>query len=232
MYGETEARMLRFSATMGLSPHVRGNLLHGIRQQFRAGSIPACTGKPRRCRFVRLRRGWVYPRMYGETGGTVSKETVFGGLSPHVRGNLLDEVQQRVDVGSIPACTGKPHLHLVGPHPVEVYPRMYGETVDGVLVGVDVLGLSPHVRGNRSAECDCRRRQRSIPACTGKPRNGAPVAAQAEVYPRMYGETPDRYEHRDPRWGLSPHVRGNHRSGAGGRVDDGSIPACTGKPPE
>ena len=92
------------------------------------------------------------------------------------------------------------------------------------------MGLSPHVRGNRRARCQGRFFEGSIPACTGKPRCGPLRSRAPRVYPRMYGETlGGSIQHRGGS-GLSPHVRGNQQGGAVRRAQDGSIPACTGKP--
>ena len=102
----------------------------GLERRARAGSIPACTGKPliRRHRRVPPQ---VYPRMYGETQpSTVSIRCGYG-LSPHVRGNLVETLQVPHHPGSIPACTGKPASYTLPDGATLVYPRMYGETSSG-----------------------------------------------------------------------------------------------------
>ena len=107
MYGETQPTYTDRLTVKGLSPHVRGNRAAGDRDRHRAGSIPACTGKPE-VSYLCLRMIGVYPRMYGETqaGGSASVPT--HGLSPHVRGNQRNRKLFR--------------------RRTEVYPRMYGET--------------------------------------------------------------------------------------------------------
>ena len=72
--------------------------------------------------------------------------------------------------------------------------------------------------------------QGSIPACTGKPYPQSRRPCVYRVYPRVYGETFHWTSKAPLGPGLSPRVRGNlaaldHRVG-----NDGSIPACTGKP--
>ena len=89
--------------------------------------------------------------------------------------------------------------------------RMYGETSHSTLVRSTSFGLSPHVRGNPTADHDGARGWRSIPACTGKPKHYAVVTDARGVYPRMYGETEAVLRSRSLRSGLSPHVRGNPR---------------------
>ncbi len=91
-------------------------------------------------------------------------------------------------------------------------------------------GLSPRVRGNqprwRRAGGGCR----SIPACTGKPGCLPSPSRCLRVYPRVYGETHVIISPWNHNHGLSPRVRGNRRMRVRLRSDNGSIPACTGKP--
>ena len=107
---------------------------------------------------------------------------------------------------------------------------MYGEILHDELQRLVALGLSPHVRGNRSRhEPDCAA-PRSIPACTGKPDILWKLAVGTKVYPRMYGETASTNGIREPLRGLSPHVRGNPQRSRAPWRPARSIPACTGKP--
>ena len=127
MYGETRDFMRRSVVIQGLSPHVRGNLDIIEMVVDWHGSIPACTGKPPPwwgCRSA----GRVYPRMYGETCRGELMESDEMGLSPHVRGNLFGKGNVRRELGSIPACTGKPSRRPSPAGQAGVYPRMYGET--------------------------------------------------------------------------------------------------------
>ena len=127
MYGETAALVRQDLAEASLSPHVRGNLYRWLAHLGRQESIPACTGKPRHRRVcVPGRR--VYPRMYGETHFGRLSPALMMSLSPHVRGNLVQRPHEYPQRQSIPACTGKPPFVRGKPKPVEVYPRMYGET--------------------------------------------------------------------------------------------------------
>ena len=52
------------------------------------------------------------------------------------------------------------------------------------------------------------------------------------VYPRVYGETGDYEQDIRLLMGLSPRVRGNLTLHTNASSAKGSIPACTGKPPE
>ena len=64
--GGTVALPISPDLDMGLSPRVRGNLIHYRRRPAWVGSIPACAGEPE----VRLRlasSNRVYPRVCGGT---------------------------------------------------------------------------------------------------------------------------------------------------------------------
>ena len=135
-------------------------------------------------------------------------------------------------MGSIPACTGKPQTSVSVIEMAEVYPRMYGETASASAFRPESMGLSPHVRGNHLVLRQSQGRQRSIPACTGKPETPSVRRRRTRVYPRMYGETIGPISCSIVWTGLSPHVRGNRARCRGGAPVAGSIPACTGKPPE
>ena len=229
MYGETATAKGNPARVPGLSPHVRGNRPVRSLGPVHVRSIPACTGKPpRRARLDCVYA--VYPRMYGETEVEQVIPGTNEGLSPHVRGNRIRRPSGCRSRRSIPACTGKPSPLRGEHHEETVYPRMYGETRQGMARLGSAWGLSPHVRGNPLNVLDAHVEVRSIPACTGKP-----VAARAErdhdvVYPRMYGETIKAVGNCYSPEGLSPHVRGNRRRRCSGGRDPRSIPACTGKP--
>ena len=147
MYGETASTRRHDNGAVGLSPHVRGNPSPAIPSARAPGSIPACTGKPGARRRQALRHR-VYPRMYGETPRFQSGEVMISGLSPHVRGNRVAVEIDRTGRRSIPACTGKPSAGHATPPYLQVYPRMYGETMKQPCRSSRVWGLSPHVRGN------------------------------------------------------------------------------------
>ena len=249
MYGETEQVGKAVWVWEGLSPHVRGNPAAMGARLDADGSIPACTGKPRRCCGAAMSR-WVYPRMYGEPATAVTPgfslevyPRMYGetpasppdtahisGLSPHVRGNQRRPHRRHGHAGSIPACTGKPSQAPSIRGGSAVYPRMYGETGAGAVTGAVMPGLSPHVRGNPADAGTGAEQAGSIPACTGKPCSASRPPGTPGVYPRMYGETSNALIEGRTVEGLSPHVRGNRRMRGTGTSDAGSIPACTGKP--
>ena len=96
-YGGTLYFMQRQCRVVGLSPHIRGNVIWSISVIASIGSIPA--------------RFWgpigVYPRTYGGTEMSSSSRDGAAGLSPHIRGNALSESSAAFRRGSIPAHTGE-----------------------------------------------------------------------------------------------------------------------------
>ena len=85
--GGTSSKVAMSAFNFGLSPRVRGNLLHHSLSLLYYGSIPAVCGGTKR---------------------KVSSTCRLRGLSPRVRGNLTGGVGQQVVGGSIPACAGEP----------------------------------------------------------------------------------------------------------------------------
>ena len=70
------------------------------------------------------------------------------GLSPRVRGNLLEENKPENPNGSIPACAGEPLSAIPARRNEGVYPRVCGGTLVYRPGPVPTEGLSPRVRGN------------------------------------------------------------------------------------
>ena len=170
--------------------------------------------------------------MCGETGSVVHDGPRTLGLSPRVRGNQPRGSGAESLLRSIPACAGKPSFLMLRSICFRVYPRVCGETAFGAFFTASWSGLSPRVRGNRSDAGQRSPRSRSIPACAGKPLQAGAIGSLGKVYPRVCGETTTAQAKNWPNTGLSPRVRGNHRSHQLAGRDGGSIPACAGKPEE
>ena len=92
------------------------------------------------------------------------------------------------------------------------------------------MGLSPRVRGNRSASAIRGSHSRSIPACAGEPMSSRPMMSPTGVYPRVCGGTLPSGQPCAWPWGLSPRVRGNHFPQEPPPPQYRSIPACAGEP--
>ena len=96
---------------VGLSPHIRGNPSITSAPVQREGSIPAHTGEPKSDMSLKVKVR-VYPRTYGGTRREPAKESICGGLSPHIRGNPFVDIPFGKEAGSIPAHTGEPFQFL------------------------------------------------------------------------------------------------------------------------
>ena len=213
----------------GLSPRVRGNPPVPHAERLGVGSIPACAGEPPAVpHHTRLDR--VYPRVCGGTRAAKTLEWHYNGLSPRVRGNLHHIRVGGQLIGSIPACAGEPTRAGQPQHQHRVYPRVCGGTVASRCTSTRRRGLSPRVRGNRARALHPGSGKRSIPACAGEPRFQPCPVQSAQVYPRVCGGTGMSTFPLLRRPGLSPRVRGNPSSAAGGMRRWRSIPACAGEP--
>ena len=71
------------------------------------GSIPASAGEPSKAGEGRT-HGWVYPRECGGAYGIAGEVDRHWGLSPRVRGSLLQALVPETAGGSIPASAGEP----------------------------------------------------------------------------------------------------------------------------
>jgi len=99
-----------------------------------------------------------------------------------------------------------------------------------VLVKATRTGLSPRVRGSRTAPLSTETDPGSIPAGAGKPWALVRRLPASGVYPRWCGEA-STASMKPRTWvGLSPLVRGSQIVGLDHHVRDGSIPAGAGKP--
>ena len=175
----------------GLSPRVRGNRRDTLRPSRSSRSIPARAGEP-----ISAAAGIVVPTVYPRAcGGTLparDDKNIELGLSPRVRGNLRRNHRIRPVVRSIPARAGEPARWLSPPRPLGVYPRACGGTVIRRTEPVELMGLSPRVRGNRLRKGPRGPHLRSIPARAGEPPAGGACTPAAGVYPRACGGTPAR----------------------------------------
>ena len=172
------------------------------------------------------------------------------GLSPRVRGNRRNKIDNRHRFRSIPACAGEPLEGCQGalgarsipacagePPRVfavwtltAVYPRVCGGTAAGSGRPAMLNGLSPRVRGNLLTVSISDLYERSIPACAGEPVLRSVSAIPSKVYPRVCGGTPATSAPGNDRRGLSPRVRGNPMNSNLCVAVHRSIPACAGEP--
>ena len=188
MCGGTSTRPAGVAFGIGLSPRVRGNLVHRPLALVTRRSIPACAGEPG-VQALHCRRSL--------------------GLSPRVRGNRQDPRRDWNCIGSIPACAGEPQGQAWAAPTRGVYPRVCGGTAPAAGQCAEPHGLSPRVRENPLHALPWPLPERSIPACAGEPGSEMSNQSMAEVYPRVCGGTVSLWLECNEALGLSPRVRGN-----------------------
>ena len=227
--GEAASDATRAILGRGPSPRVRGSHRPLRRRAPARGSIPACAGKPARgVRPASVTR--VHPRVCGEALMPAIHPRDPRGPSPRVRGSPVVAVAFSGSAGSIPACAGKPRRWGAAVARQGVHPRVCGEALGNPSVRLNVAGPSPRVRGSLLTVCAKPRCPGSIPACAGKPDDGAPRCRDSRVHPRVCGEAPASRSAWMPGPGPSPRVRGSLSLPELHRRILGSIPACAGKP--
>ena len=227
--GGTRVVVIPASAVMGLSPRVRGNPAPDVGPVVNLGSIPARAGEPPRGARSRSGRA-VYPRACGGTANPSRGMAPRLGLSPRVRGNPAGfQIPGHLN-RSIPARAGEPVPDTARDQCDRVYPRACGGTSVAATSSWTWTGLSPRVRGNRSAEHPLHRCPGSIPARAGEPAIHIGPSSPPGVYPRACGGTQMFEADTIDLTGLSPRVRGNLVLGHVHHVVPGSIPARAGEP--
>ena len=213
----------------GPSPRVRGSRSAGQRGTGVSRSIPACAGKP--LSWGRKRETTrVHPRVCGEAGGCGTGTRSGSGPSPRVRGSRPTAPDGTRPRGSIPACAGKPFSPRPSFRGAGVHPRVCGEAASGRPGSAAERGPSPRVRGSPTLGARLGSRAGSIPACAGKPFGGGGSNVVERVHPRVCGEAIAVRVQRQHTEGPSPRVRGSHAPAELPLVENGSIPACAGKP--
>ncbi len=188
---------------------MRGNRLVSIIHSPICGSIPAHAGEPSAPHIVST-HSRVYPRTCGGTRMAAYYNEHDPGLSPHMRGNHMENHNGSQLAGSIPAHAGEPPNRLPRVHCMRVYPRTCGGTSSRAQPPSPALGLSPHMRGNHGHAFAGRIAMGSIPAHAGEP-----------ISPFFI---------ENSFMGLSPHMRGNLYIFDIRMPLRGSIPAHAGEP--
>ena len=227
--GGTPVHTLRATRPYGLSPRVRGNHGDAIIAERLGGSIPACAGEPTLAAYLGCPTA-VYPRVCGGTVKVNRRLLPGQGLSPRVRGNLIQASRTSITRRSIPACAGEPPAISLTTGIIKVYPRVCGGTRPTGIALPPPRGLSPRVRGNPYRGCRGVRYRGSIPACAGEPRLAGKTLRPRRVYPRVCGGTWGCTSGYARGRGLSPRVRGNPWFTMRRACFLGSIPACAGEP--
>ncbi len=186
--GGTPSCSINTTATMGLSPRMRGHRVVPIQHVRIQGTIPAYAGAPW-IRYPSRRRSGDYPRV---CGGTFPLDTANGrveGLSPRMRGH-------RVELGiggkrerTIPAYAGAPRAMHDYSNRGRDYPRVCGGTSDGEAQLLASRGLSPRMRGHHRPLAGHACPGGTIPAYAGAPAPRPGTAGHSGDYPRVCGGT-------------------------------------------
>ena len=189
--------------------------------------IPAYAGSTNPPTLTHSRRR-DHPRIRGEHASWRPSTPAPLGSSPHTRGAPPGHAHRDSAGRIIPAYAGSTDrvIQLVdsgGDHP-----RIRGEHVDRVLVGIVEYGSSPHTRGARRPG---RRRARGawiIPAYAGSTSPATPGRRRPGDHPRIRGEHAAVLLASSVWAGSSPHTRGALAALASQAHSIGIIPAYAG----
>ena len=160
----------------------------------------------------------------------MAKRFALPGLSPRVRGNRYFMLMRRPLRGPIPARAGQPGGVHTASASLGAYPRACGATSRLQMLDQNHWGLSPRVRGNRATNLRRCWAPGPIPARAGQPLPSRWRRRGCWAYPRACGATPWPSPVASMAMGLSPRVRGNHRTHLSMLARWGPIPARAGQP--
>ena len=171
---------------------------------------------------------WDHPRIRGEHTLPINTWTAGGGSSPHSRGALDPQFEDRLPRGIIPAFAGSTHPAAWGTGARPDHPRIRGEHVLRPIVPDTLAGSSPHSRGALRVHVCARPVEGIIPAFAGSTKMYLRSASSTRDHPRIRGE-------HDPiafvcpvQSGSSPHSRGALIGLVVGQVAGGIIHAFAG----
>ena len=212
---------------VGSSPHTRGARTckpgrggAGRIIPAYAGSTPSTSGQ--------IGGDADHPRIRGEHFQTFMADIAERGSSPHTRGAPILHTPLSKTWRIIPAYAGSTTMAALVVAAVMDHPRIRGEHVDPITIGIGQWGSSPHTRGARP---DGRRRARTpriIPAYAGSTRVAREGRRAVRDHPRIRGEHYREIGFETIDIGSSPHTRGARRRAPGPRGMSRIIPAYAG----
>ena len=135
---------------LGLSPRVRGSPAATWVNPNDAGSIPTCAGQPGTIAPL-ITSSSVYPHVCGAAALSRPSHISARGLSPRVRGSRDACATPSICFRSIPTCAGQPIRLTKSRTSKTVYPHVCGAALLFPMPHAMTKGLSPRVRGSRSA---------------------------------------------------------------------------------
>ena len=217
------------TATVGLSPRMRGSLTAYARQTTGIGPIPAHAGEPR-FRSCRRSSRRAYPRACGGASCSCSGSALGSGLSPRMRGSLHHGGRVGDERGPIPAHAGEPACLVKMPCEAWAYPRACGGAGRMSTTERRLKGLSPRMRGSPHGSGFRLILKGPIPAHAGEPTLRRKYSSPARAYPRACGGAADHPQSGSSARGLSPRMRGSRSSLTARASSPGPIPAHAGEP--
>ncbi len=168
---------------------MRGYLRRQPHQPLAPGSIPAYAGLPSNA-LRNSQADRVYPRVCGVTTAIQDAIDFAEGLSPRMRGYLVELRAEGMEPGSIPAYAGLPSDTKRKGADSRVYPRVCGVTCRRGAERRPNRGLSPRMRGYPTPLVVRPTASGSIPAYAGLPGDLRDPQTLFKVYPRVCGVTP------------------------------------------
>ena len=140
---------------------------------------------------------------------------------------ILDQILEQTR-GITPACAGNTQHQKKAHRTRQDHPRVCGEYVTQILVGIFVAGSPPRVRGIlRDSSCDANA-LRITPACAGNTFEDFRAASLDEDHPRVCGEYKEFSAAQAAGRGSPPRVRGIHADSRHLCPLSGITPACAG----
>ena len=211
----------------GSSPHTRGAPISIPLGSRGSGIIPAYAGSTEAVRALPAVRA-DHPRIRGEHSTPPDGTVLDPGSSPHTRGARAWSARPARPAGIIPAYAGSTMTATSGPVPSTDHPRIRGEHVDPITIGIGQWGSSPHTRGAQVPVPLLQRSARIIPAYAGSTWGCTWLGMVTTDHPRIRGEHVHIEAPRCPQMGSSPHTRGARRHWPARRTRSRIIPAYAG----
>ena len=171
----------------GSSPRIRGELRRPRHGGTSSGIIPANTGRIN-VAFFYATDDTDHPREYGENRSGFGDKVEPDGSSPRIRGESARLPHRCIQLGIIPANTGRIASAGGIPPPVRDHPREYGENMKPRVNWQTILGSSPRIRGEFLRFFYWCLAARIIPANTGRMVIVCGLGVHWWDHPREYGE--------------------------------------------
>ena len=159
--------ILAVMGSLGSSPLTRGKGYTGYKAISITRIIPAYAGKSPSYGFL-LRKREDHPRLRGEKPPQPQRKDTGAGSSPLTRGKVIRARRPRSTPRIIPAYAGKRSIRVQGETVDRDHPRLRGEKIGILIIGLKSMGSSPLTRGKVAQAPELVWMFRIIPAYAGK----------------------------------------------------------------